>query len=180
MYSECRECGDVVTQIAAVRAALSGVGRELLKSEAVACAKDNKGSKLDKLLTQLFDISQIAVAKALVIEGGYMAGANTATFTDQNFGDSVLKSDKPVMVDFWATWCGPCVMAGPVVDELADDYVGKVAIGKLDVDANQATAQQYGVMSIPTVIMFKDGKEVARKVGFAGRKMYEDLIKQVV
>ncbi len=109
-----------------------------------------------------------------------MAGANTATFTDQNFGDSVLKSDKPVMVDFWATWCGPCVMAGPVVDELADDYVGKVAIGKLDVDANQATAQQYGVMSIPTVIMFKDGKEVARKVGFAGRPMYENLIKQVV
>ncbi len=109
-----------------------------------------------------------------------MAGANTATFTDQNFSDSVMKSDKPVMVDFWATWCGPCVMAGPVVDELADDYTGKVVIGKLDVDANQATAQQYGVMSIPTVIMFKDGKEVARKVGFAGRKMYEDLIKQVI
>lgn len=109
-----------------------------------------------------------------------MAGANTATFTDQDFADLVLKSDKPVMVDFWATWCGPCVMAGPVVDELADDYAGKVVIGKLDVDANQATAQQYGVMSIPTVIMFKDGKEVARKVGFAGRPMYENLIKQVV
>ncbi len=109
-----------------------------------------------------------------------MAGVNTATFTDQNFSDSVMKSDKPVMVDFWATWCGPCVMAGPVVDELADDYTGKVVIGKLDVDANQTTAQQYGVMSIPTVIMFKDGKEVARKVGFAGRKMYEDLIKQVI
>ena len=59
-----------------------------------------------------------------------MAGANTATFTDQNFGDSVLKSDKPVMVDFWATWCGPCVMAGPVVDELADDYKDKVVVGK--------------------------------------------------
>lgn len=109
-----------------------------------------------------------------------MAGANTATFTDQDFADQVIKSDKPVMVDFWATWCGPCVMAGPVVDELATDYVGKVVVGKLDVDANQATAQQYGVMSIPTVIMFKDGKEVARKVGFAGRKMYEDLIKQVI
>lgn len=109
-----------------------------------------------------------------------MAGANTATFTDQDFADLVLKSDKPVMVDFWATWCGPCVMAGPVVDELADDYAGKVVIGKLDVDVNQTTAQQYGVMSIPTVIMFKDGKEVARKVGFAGRPMYENLIKQVV
>ncbi len=109
-----------------------------------------------------------------------MAGANTATFTDQDFADLVLKSDKPVMVDFWATWCGPCVMAGPVVDELADEYKGKVVVGKLDVDQNQATAQQYGVMSIPTVIMFKDGKEVARKVGFAGKPMYEVLIKQVV
>ncbi len=109
-----------------------------------------------------------------------MAGVNTQTITDQNFVDTVLKSKKPVMVDFWATWCGPCVMAGPVVDELADDYKDTVVVGKLDVDANQATAQQYGVMSIPTVILFKDGKEVARKVGFAGRPMYENLIKQVV
>ena len=108
-----------------------------------------------------------------------MAGANTVTFSDQNFADEVIKSDKPVMVDFWATWCGPCQMAGPVVDALADDYKGKVKIGKLDVDANQTTAGQYGVMSIPTVILFKDGKEVARKVGFAGRQMYETLLKQV-
>lgn len=108
-----------------------------------------------------------------------MAGANTATFSDQNFAEEVLKSDKPVMVDFWATWCGPCVMAGPVVDALADDYKGKVKIGKLDVDVNQTTASQYGVMSIPTVILFKDGKEIARKVGFAGRAMYENLLKEV-
>src|SRR5690242_8183970 len=107
-----------------------------------------------------------------------MTGANTKTFTDQNFADEVLKSSQPVMVDFWATWCGPCVLAGPVVDQLATDYAGKITIGKLDVDANQATAQQYGVMSIPTVILFKDGKEVARKVGFAGRPMYENLLKQ--
>ncbi len=70
-------------------------------------------------------------------------------------------------------------MAGPVVDSLADEYVGKIKIGKLDVDQNQATAGQYGVMSIPTVILFKDGKEIARKVGFAGRPMYEQLLKQV-
>lgn len=108
-----------------------------------------------------------------------MAGANTQTFTDQNFADEVLKSDKPVMVDFWATWCGPCVMAGPVVDALATDYVGKIKIGKLDVDQNQETAGKYGVMSIPTVVLFKDGKEVARKVGFAGRPMYEALLKEV-
>lgn len=108
-----------------------------------------------------------------------MAGANTVIFNDQNFADEVIKSDKPVMVDFWATWCGPCQMAGPVVDALADDYKGKVKIGKLDVDANQTIASQYGVMSIPTVIMFKGGKEIARKVGFAGRPMYETLLKQV-
>ena len=107
-----------------------------------------------------------------------MTGANTQTFTDQNFNDMVLKSDKPVMVDFWATWCGPCVMAGPVVDALADDYKGKIVIGKLDVDQNQETAGKYGVQSIPTVILFKDGKEIARKVGFAGRPMYENLLKQ--
>lgn len=107
-----------------------------------------------------------------------MAGANTQTFTDQNFADQVLKANKPVMVDFWATWCGPCQMAGPVIDSLADDYKEKYVIGKLDVDANQATAQQFGVMSIPTVILFRDGKEVARKVGFAGRPMYENLLQQ--
>jgi thioredoxin 1 len=114
-----------------------------------------------------------------VTEGDNMTGVNTATFTDQNFDLEVIKSDKPVMVDFWATWCGPCQMAGPVVDALADDYKGKIKIGKLDVDANQGIAQQYGVMSIPTVILFKEGKEIARKVGFAGRPMYETLLKMV-
>ena len=109
-----------------------------------------------------------------------MAGANTVLFTDQNFDEQVIKSDMPVMVDFWATWCGPCQMAGPVVDALADDYAGKIKIGKLDVDANQETAAKFGVMSIPTVILFKDGKEIARKVGFAGRPMYETLLKQVI
>ena len=106
-----------------------------------------------------------------------MTGANTQTFTDANFDEQVLKSTDPVMVDFWATWCGPCQMAGPVVDQLATDYLGKVKIGKLDVDENQQIAAKYGVMSIPTVILFKDGKEVARKVGFAGRPMYENLLK---
>ncbi len=109
-----------------------------------------------------------------------MAGANTVVFSDTNFAEEVESSKGTVMVDFWATWCGPCQMAGPVVDAMADDYKGKVKIGKLDVDANPNVAAKYSVQSIPTVILFKDGKEVSRKVGFAGRKMYEDLIKQTV
>jgi len=106
-----------------------------------------------------------------------MAGANTIVFSDANFNDEVINAKGTVMVDFWATWCGPCVMAGPVVNAMADDYKGKVKIGKLDVDANQETAAKFNVMSIPTVILFKDGKEIARKVGFAGRPMYENLLK---
>lgn len=108
-----------------------------------------------------------------------MAGANTITFTDDNFEEKVVKSDKPVMVDFWAPWCGPCQMAGPVIDELADEQKGKIVIGKLNVDDNQTVATKYGVMSIPTVILFQKGKEVSRKVGFAGKPMYETLLAEI-
>ena len=107
-----------------------------------------------------------------------MAGANTLTFSDQNFADEVLKSDKPVMVDFWATWCGPCVMAGPVVDELANEYISKIKIGKLDVDANQTTAQQYGVMSIPTFLIMQDDKELDRFVGVTSKDNLNNKILQ--
>ena len=103
----------------------------------------------------------------------------TLTFTDENFEKEVLQSDLPVMVDFWAPWCGPCQMAGPVIDELAGEYDGKAKIGKLNVDDNQQVAMKYGVMSIPTVILFKDGKEIGRKIGFAGKQMYEDLLGQI-
>lgn len=105
-----------------------------------------------------------------------MAGDATLAFSDDNFRTDVLGSKEPVMVDFWAPWCGPCQMAGPVIDELAEENKGKIKIGKLNVDDNQKTAQEYGVMSIPTVILFQDGKEVDRKIGFAGKKMYEDLL----
>lgn len=81
-----------------------------------------------------------------------------------------------VLVDFWAEWCGPCKMAGPVVDELADEYQGKITVAKLDVDAESEIAGKYGVMSIPTVILFKDGKEVSRQVGFAGKAGYLQLL----
>ncbi len=103
----------------------------------------------------------------------------TLVFTDENFEKEALQSDLPVMVDFWAPWCGPCQMAGPVIEELAEEYAGKVKIGKLNVDDNQQVAMKYGVMSIPTVILFKGGKEIGRKIGFAGKQMYEDLLRQI-
>lgn len=80
------------------------------------------------------------------------------TFTDDNFESEVLKSDRPVLVDFWAVWCGPCKMIAPFVEELAEELDGKAKVGKLDVDNNQDSAIKYGVRSIPTVLIFKDGK----------------------
>ncbi len=92
-------------------------------------------------------------------------------FTDGNFEDLVLKSDKPVMVDFWAEWCGPCRMVGPVVEELAKEYDGKVVIGKLNVDENAQISMKYGIRSIPTILFFKDGQLVDRSVGAVPKAM---------
>lgn len=86
-------------------------------------------------------------------------------FTDQNFSTEVLQSDKPVMIDFWAVWCGPCKMIAPFIEELAIEYEGKAKVGKLDVDNNQETAIKYGVRSIPTVLIFKGGKVVDTIIG---------------
>ena len=86
-------------------------------------------------------------------------------FTDQNFSSEVLQSDKPVLVDFWAVWCGPCKMIAPIVEELAGEYEGKAKVGKLDVDNNQESAIKYGVRSIPTVLIFKGGKVVDTIIG---------------
>lgn len=96
--------------------------------------------------------------------------------TDATFEEVVLKSDKPVVVDFWAAWCGPCRMVGPVIDELSNEYDGKAVVGKVDVDSNQEFAGKYGVRNIPTVLVFKDGEIVTRQVGVSPKQVYADAI----
>ncbi|MEO0571330.1 MAG: thioredoxin [Bacteroidota bacterium] len=100
--------------------------------------------------------------------------------TDATFDEVVLKSDKPVMVDFWAAWCGPCRMVGPIIEEVSQEYDGKAVVGKVDVDANQQFAAKYGVRNIPTVLVFKDGEIVSRQVGVSPKNVYTDAIEAVL
>ena len=96
--------------------------------------------------------------------------------TDATFEEVVLNSDKPVVVDFWAAWCGPCRMVGPIIDELATEYKGKAVVGKVDVDNHQQFAAKYGVRNIPTVLVFKGGEIVNRQVGVAPKNVYAEAI----
>jgi thioredoxin 1 len=98
--------------------------------------------------------------------------------TDDNFEGEVLKSDKPVLIDFWAPWCGPCKAIGPIVEEIAGAYQGKVKVMKMNVDDSQKTASTFGIRSIPTLMMFKSGKVADTLVGLAPKEKLEEFIKK--
>jgi thioredoxin 1 len=107
-----------------------------------------------------------------------MASANVKNVTDQSFDTDVLKSEQPTLVDFWATWCGPCRQIAPMIDALADEYKGRVNVAKVDVDSNQIVAQQYMISSIPRLLIFKGGKVVGQLVGAVPRSKLEDELKK--
>ena len=101
-------------------------------------------------------------------------------FTDDNFESEVLKSNQPCLVDFWAEWCGPCRMVGPVVEEIAKEYAGKIKVGKLNVDDNNKTAVQYGIMSIPSLLFFSGGKVVDQVIGAVPKKQLVQRIEKII
>ncbi|MCC7331108.1 MAG: thioredoxin [Flavobacteriales bacterium] len=100
--------------------------------------------------------------------------------TDANFAENVLNSDKAVMVDFWAVWCGPCRMVGPIVEELANEYQGKAIVGKLDVDNNPDISQKYAIRNIPTILFIKNGEVVDKVVGAASKDALESKLKAIM
>ena len=101
---------------------------------------------------------------------------NVLELTDTNFEAEVLKSDKPVLVDFWAEWCMPCRMLGPTIEKLAKDYAGKVKVGKVDTDSNRDVSMRFGISAIPTVILFKDGKVAQKFVGLRQEKDFKEVL----
>jgi len=109
-----------------------------------------------------------------------MAANGIVEITDENFDRDVLKSEQPVVVDFWAAWCGACKALAPIVDEVAADYNGKVKVGKMDVDRNAATPQRYGIRGIPTILIFKDGKVQEQIVGYVPKETIQKAIDKYV
>lgn len=109
-----------------------------------------------------------------------MASANILEVTDSNFQTEVLESKTPVLIDFWAAWCAPCRTIAPHVEALANEYTGKLRVGKLDIDSNQGVPQQYDIRSIPTLLVFKEGKVIGQLVGAVPRAKIEDLVKKAI
>ena len=107
-----------------------------------------------------------------------MASPDLVTLTDQNFQTEVLGSATPVLVDFWATWCGPCRAIAPAVEQLAAEYKGKIKVGKMDIDAHQDVPAKYGVMSIPTLLLFKNGQVADQIIGAVPKSKLEAMIKK--
>ena len=101
---------------------------------------------------------------------------NALELTDANFEEKVLNSDIPILVDFWAEWCGPCLMVGPILEEIAGEYAGKIIVGKLDVDNNRQTAMNFGIRSIPTILLFKGGDVVETMIGAAPKAQVVEKI----
>ena len=105
---------------------------------------------------------------------------NVVEFTDGNFDSEALKADTPVLVDFWAPWCGPCRMVGPIIEELAGNYAGKVKVGKLNTDNNPMVASRYGIRSIPTILLLKNGEVVGNLLGAVPKQEFQKMIDQHV
>ncbi len=109
-----------------------------------------------------------------------MAGKNIVEITDKNFEQEVLQSDIPVLVDFWAAWCGPCRAIAPVIDEIANDYAGKIKVGKCNVDENPQTPSKFGIRAIPTLIFFKNGNVVEQITGAVAKSQIASVIDKVI
>ena len=135
-------------------------------------------SHIGETVYHVLDAVQIGIDISFLMLYSYYL--MTLTLTDNTFEHEVLKSDIPVLVDFWAVWCQPCKMIDPIVEELASEYGDKMKFGKMNVDENSVVPQRFGVMSIPTTILFKGASEIGRQVGFSGKQAFEDLIKKGV